>query len=314
MSRFEMVANDIWQDEPFCDLTTAGKLVYLWSFLNPACGMSGVYKARPELVALDTGLSPEDVAAALQELDDVDLLRSERGVLWVRARVKHLKAGGPTLAKSIARDVAALPVAHPIRVAFLDAYAGFAWLRDELRPLVREGADEGPDGGHEGATESPVVEGNPDAPSGPPAGGPMHLHVHGRRSRRDENARRAREAEDDVWTHYLDTFYPDRSGNLPKFDDTRRKIVAAALAVRDAEQCKVAITGLSRSPHHNGQNDQGTRYIDIRYALRGIGGRGETHEERIDRMAALVTASPRRLSAHPNLTAAELVAAEGERP
>jgi hypothetical protein len=80
--------------------------------------------------------------------------------------------------------------------------------------------------------------------------------------------------------------------------------------VRDVEQCKLAITGLSKSPHHNGQNEHGVRYLDIRYALRGNGTRGETHEERIDRMAALADARP---GTRPNLSAAALVAAEGTR-
>lgn len=49
---------------------------------------------------------------------------------------------------------------------------------------------------------------------------------------------------------------------------------------------------MSRSPHHNGQNDTGKRYLDIRYALRGNSHRGESIEERIDAMAELADAPP----------------------
>ena len=259
VSRFELVSNSVWNDEPFCSLSAAAKFLFLWSFLNPLCSMSGVYKVRPQIVALDTGLAPDDITRALGELEDAGMVRFERGVMWCCARVKHLRGGGPTMARSIARDIAALSSEHPIRVAFLERYAGFAWLRDELRPLLIEGATMGPSGGHEGASPFPVVEGNSDAPTRPPAGGPMPLPLPGS-SRVDDDAGRAREAEDEVWAHYLAAVHGDRRGGVrPTFDDRRRGIVRAALKVRDLEQCKRAIDGLARSPHHRGENSSAPR-------------------------------------------------------
>jgi hypothetical protein len=87
-----------------------------------------------------------------------------------------------------------------------------------------------------------------------------------------------------VWQHYVDIF-----GTRFRFNPQRRRIIENALKVRDVETCKAAITGLSRSPHHMGDNDQGIRYTDIRYALRGNAQRGESVEERIDRMASLAS-------------------------
>lgn len=90
-------------------------------------------------------------------------------------------------------------------------------------------------------------------------------------------------AEERLWAHYVATFGAEGR----RFDETRRAIVRAALAVRPLDTCVAAVTGLSRSPFHAGANREGRRWEDLRHALRGNRARGETDEERIDRMAAL---------------------------
>jgi hypothetical protein len=97
----------------------------------------------------------------------------------------------------------------------------------------------------------------------------------------------SRDAITEVWKHYLAAVQGDRRGPLPSLNDNRRRMIRTALKVREMVVVLDAITGLSRSPHHNGENPQRTKYLDLRYALRGNGQRGESDEERIDRMAAL---------------------------
>jgi hypothetical protein len=48
---------------------------------------------------------------------------------------------------------------------------------------------------------------------------------------------------------------------------------------------KQAVIGLSRSPHHNGENEQKKTYLDLRYALKPMRGTGETIQERVEKMA-----------------------------
>jgi hypothetical protein len=91
----------------------------------------------------------------------------------------------------------------------------------------------------------------------------------------------------DVWATYLKA-----TGKKPKLDDKRRKHITNALKVAQGDdqparlkKCKLAVVGLTRSPHHRGENDTGTQYLDIRYALKGI--KDESDEERIEKMAAL---------------------------
>jgi hypothetical protein len=63
----------------------------------------------------------------------------------------------------------------------------------------------------------------------------------------------------------------------------RAKVIDKALEVRTIQQCCRAIDGLNVSAHHNGVNDRRKKYLDIRYALAGIGKEGD--DERIDKMA-----------------------------
>jgi hypothetical protein len=93
-----------------------------------------------------------------------------------------------------------------------------------------------------------------------------------------------------VWEHY-DSVVLKPNKMRRALDDTQRRIIAAALKVRDVAECCCAIDGLAKSPHHNGQNDRGKKYLDLRFALRGNGQRGETAEQRIDNMCEIATQS-----------------------
>lgn len=90
---------------------------------------------------------------------------------------------------------------------------------------------------------------------------------------------------DAVWEHYVETFNARRQ----ELNVQRRRIIEKALERHTVEECCQAITGLSRSPHHNGQNEQRIKYLDIRYALKGNGARGESNDERIAKMAQLAS-------------------------
>ena len=95
-----------------------------------------------------------------------------------------------------------------------------------------------------------------------------------------------RDAVQRVWDYYLEVV-PSRR----RFDDKRKRIVTNALRTTKAvHQCtleeaerlvKRAVLGLSRSPHHNGDNEQRQTYLEIRYALKGIG--DESDDERIEK-------------------------------
>jgi len=175
VSRREDIDNAVWDDEDFAALTAPAKLVYLWSFTNPRCGMAGLYKVGPRAISADTNLSDHDVRDALAELAASRFLFHENGVLWVRARVKRLRSRGPGIAKAIAADVDAISPDHPLRVRFLAEYGDCSWpggllpdlLADLQNGTVAQPSREGP--------RSPTVE----AYSRPSREGPETLQGNG---------------------------------------------------------------------------------------------------------------------------------------
>lgn len=81
----------------------------------------------------------------------------------------------------------------------------------------------------------------------------------------------------EVWEHYQQVV---PNAERRKLDARRRRCIRRALDVRSVEQCKAAITALSRSSFHLGQNDRHTSYLDIEYAL---GRRSDSPDATIDR-------------------------------
>lgn len=85
-----------------------------------------------------------------------------------------------------------------------------------------------------------------------------------------------RDAIERVWSFWLET-----SQKAQRLDDKRRRIIRNALMLVGEEATKRALLGLTRSPHHQGQNEQQRAYMEIRYALKGIG--DESDDERIEK-------------------------------
>jgi len=134
LSRREDIETYIWQDEDFDALSGWAALLYIWSFTNDHCNMAGLYRVKRHTM-LESKVPANKLDAALDELIAANYVRFERGVMWVRSRVKHLRSKHPNYAVSIAKSVAVLPVDHPLRAAFLAEYAHYGWLASELTPL-----------------------------------------------------------------------------------------------------------------------------------------------------------------------------------
>lgn len=135
MSRSEDFDNAFWDDPEVEELSAYATLLYIWSWTNRRCDMGGIYKVS--LRAMEHSKVPRDeIPAALDELIAAGFLFYEDGVLWIRSRVARLRSKSPTLAKSVAKDVARIPAAHPLRARFMDTYAEQPWLREALADLT----------------------------------------------------------------------------------------------------------------------------------------------------------------------------------
>lgn len=138
MSRREDIDNSVWSDPDFHALSPNAKLVYLWSFTNPRCGMAGIYKTVPAAIALETGLTLKAVDAVLDELHTARFVLHVHDVLWVRTRIKHLRTKSIQMARSIEGDLERVGD-EPLRRLLIEEYKGTAWayLREVLLRVAR---------------------------------------------------------------------------------------------------------------------------------------------------------------------------------
>lgn len=132
MSRREDVDNAIWSDEDFLDLSSDAKLLYLWSFTNPACGMAGIYRAPKRLAAFQTGIPPARLEKASKELAECRFVFWDDGVIWVRTRVRYLHTKTVQIGKAIARDLESIPERSALKAGFLSEYGDLGWLEPHL--------------------------------------------------------------------------------------------------------------------------------------------------------------------------------------
>jgi len=140
MSRREDLDNAIWSDPDFAELTGPAKLLYIWSFTNQRCGMSGLYKVSRGAMVFEISHPLPVIEAALVELEEARFLHYDGAVLWVRSRVKHIRTKTKQIAVSIANDVVKLHP-HPYTEWFLQAYSSLQWLRDAFTEAAQKHGD-----------------------------------------------------------------------------------------------------------------------------------------------------------------------------
>lgn len=75
---------------------------------------------------------------------------------------------------------------------------------------------------------------------------------------------RLTDAEFQVFEHWRVTLRHPKAKPTPE----RKRLIARALKTYTVEELQLAITGLTRSPHHMGQNDRSTVYDDLEHAIR----------------------------------------------
>ena len=149
MARREDVYTAIWEDEDFDGLSDDAAFLYLWSFTNYRCGMSGLYQVKARSIC-EGRMTPARREAALAELSEKRFVFYVDGWMWVRSRVKHLRSKGPTIITSIVSGVKALPESHPLRAAFLSEYLRNSWVSKGLQEAEFEDPSRGSLGPHQG--------------------------------------------------------------------------------------------------------------------------------------------------------------------
>lgn len=126
----------MWSDPPFHALSPHGKLVYVWSYTNSRVGMAGIYKVPQSTLEHELGLTHGEADIALAELWTAEFVFYDRTWLWVRSRIKRLRTRTVQMCRSIAKQVATVPVDHPFRVALLHQDGDGFWASKDARSTI----------------------------------------------------------------------------------------------------------------------------------------------------------------------------------
>jgi hypothetical protein len=180
MPRQEDIRNTIWQDIDVDELSNEAMLLFLWSWTNERCGMSGLYRC-PRPLLCEGRLAGEVLDVALKECEDARRLRYEKGVLWSVTRVKRLPWKTSQTAKAIADELAEIDSDNPIYSEFVQRYDGLPWgKKGEARLSLTQGSPDPQPSLNRGSAEPrPSLE-NPDVePSDRPSPDP-HPRVTGK--------------------------------------------------------------------------------------------------------------------------------------
>jgi hypothetical protein len=140
MPRQEDIRNTIWQDIDAEELSNDAILLFIWSWTNERCGMSGLYRC-PKPLLCEGRLAGEALDAALQQCEEAGRLRYEKGVLWQVTRVKRLPWRTKQTATAIAAELAEIDQGNPIYGEFVARYNGMPWSKDgEGRLILTQGS------------------------------------------------------------------------------------------------------------------------------------------------------------------------------
>lgn len=149
-----------------------------------------------------------------------------------------------------------------------------------------------------------------ESPSAPQTvvGEPLTLAIVENKSEKPAKGKSKRESADviRVWEAYLGCWRREiGKGEEPTLTPRRRSMLTRRLESYSADRIIRAIEGLFASPYHRGQNDTGTRYLEIDLVIRADE-RVETFESKAIAGPATVTRRPSNGVAKQGVVAADL--------
>lgn len=108
MAKYRQVHTKIWKDSWFCELPPKHKLFFVYLFTNEMASISGLYELSPRIMSFETGLSQEDVQAAINDFDKAGKVHYGDGVVWVVGLRKYHETTSPKVQTAIQKDIDAV--------------------------------------------------------------------------------------------------------------------------------------------------------------------------------------------------------------
>ena len=125
MQRYEPFHTKFWTDTLVKTKlqTGAAKLLFIYSWTNESCGMTGIYDFDVEVCQLRTGIRMRDFKTTMKEVVDSGLVKydHEKQKIWVVNRFKYINTS-PKIIQSAINELKGLD--HPFKGEFIEKYEG----------------------------------------------------------------------------------------------------------------------------------------------------------------------------------------------
>jgi hypothetical protein len=108
MAKQRIVNTRFWDDTYIAGLASTEKLLFLYLLTNPLTNISGVYELPSRRVAFDTGVSPDEVEAALRKLEADGKIVIAEGWVGIVNFIKH-QALNPKIKQGILTELKRAP-------------------------------------------------------------------------------------------------------------------------------------------------------------------------------------------------------------
>jgi hypothetical protein len=109
MADYRQIHVLIWDDDWFCQLSSAEKVVFIWLFSNRNASVSGIYQFSMFICGRETGLSQKIVTKALNKLIEDGKIVVENDWVWVKNLRKYNYNKSQNTDRRIQIDLEQLP-------------------------------------------------------------------------------------------------------------------------------------------------------------------------------------------------------------
>ena len=135
----------MWRDSWFENLSTNGKLLWVWLLTNEYTNMAGIYEVSARRIASDAMIDEQDVNELLAQFENDDKLLFEHNHVILINFSKHQKLntnqikGAISIIEELPEKVANLQTVHDILKKFVDMQKAFGKPSESLsKPMLNK--------------------------------------------------------------------------------------------------------------------------------------------------------------------------------
>lgn len=126
---YRWIWSEMWTaDEWFAELSVNEKLLWIYLFSNPHASISGIYRLRLDIAAIETGIPVDEIDAALTKFANDGKIERDGWLIWIVNYHKYQSQNSKTIKQRIAIDLRAISDC-PLKTKYMEVMQD--WLSSD---------------------------------------------------------------------------------------------------------------------------------------------------------------------------------------